>query len=83
MIIVEPITIDGIDFIRTYSDQNVLIERDGVMYSESIDPIGTNRTYTETDIPIDTPNDDEATDADYQSALQELGVTFDEEENIE
>ena len=44
------------DLIRTYSDKNVLIhggfpEGD---YAEAIDPIYMNRTYVETDIPIET-----------------------------
>ena len=43
--------------IRTYSDQHVMIhggypEGD---YEEAIDPISTGRTYTETDIPIPSP----------------------------
>lgn len=50
--------------IRTYSDANVYIhggypEAD---YEEVIDPISTNRTYIETDIPIII---EEATDEQY------------------
>lgn len=37
---------------RTYSDQNLYIQRDGEIYEQAIDPEGTNRIYTETDIPI-------------------------------
>ena len=37
---------------RTYSDQNLHIQRDGEIYEQAIDPEGTNRIYTETDIPI-------------------------------
>lgn len=59
MIITENVTINGKVFVRNYSDQNVLIERDGVMYSEAIDPIGTNREYTETDMPIDKPKEED------------------------
>lgn len=52
------------DFIRTYSDQNVMIH--GGMpegdYSEACDPAELGRTYTETDIPIESDeNDDYAT----------------------
>ena len=44
-------------FIRTYSDRNMMIhggypEGD---YAEAIDPISAGRTYTETNIPIPSP----------------------------
>lgn len=44
---------DGVVLNRTYSDIGMMIERDGVMYDEAIDPADTNRTYTETDEPIE------------------------------
>ena len=44
---------DGVELIRTYSDNNMMIERNGVQYSEAIDPKELERTYTETDIPTD------------------------------
>lgn len=49
--------------VRTYSNKNVYIhggypEAD---YAEVIDPIRANRTYTETDIPIE----ETATDEEY------------------
>ena len=31
----------------------MMIERDGVRYSEAIDPLDAGRVYTETDEPID------------------------------
>lgn len=43
---------DGVSLYRTYSDLHVMIERDGVQYEEAVDPEGTGRSYTETDIPI-------------------------------
>lgn len=43
---------DGVALYRSYSDIGVFIERDGVMYEDAIDPIGTERVYTETNIPI-------------------------------
>lgn len=43
---------DGVELTRTYSDINMMIEREGVTYSEAIDPVGLKREYTETDIPI-------------------------------
>ena len=44
---------DGVVLNRTYSDQNMMIERDGIRYSEAIDPAELNRQYTETDEPIE------------------------------
>ena len=49
MIKTETITIRGRQMARTYSDAGMMIERDGVRYSEAVDPIGSGRTYTETD----------------------------------
>lgn len=43
---------DGTVLIRTFSDIGVYIERDGALYTDAIDPIGTERVYTETNIPI-------------------------------
>lgn len=52
MIITERLAIGGRDFVRTYSDQGMMVERDGVRYSEAIDPAEFGRVYTETDEPI-------------------------------
>ena len=53
MIITENVTINGREFVKNYSDEGFMIERDGVRYSEAIDPIEfKERTYTETDEPI-------------------------------
>ena len=43
---------DGVVLVRTYSDQNMLIERDGVRYLDAIDPEDFNLAYIETDEPI-------------------------------
>lgn len=40
---------DGAVLNRTYSDSGYIIERDGVRYSEAIDPAGLGRIYKETD----------------------------------
>ena len=60
MIKTEQIQINGKAFIRAYSDRGMMIEREGLVYSEAIDPIGSGRTYTETDIPV--PKEDDGTD---------------------
>ena len=52
MIISENIEIKGKTFIKRYSDGGFYIERDGVKYSETQDPIDIPREYTETDEPI-------------------------------
>ena len=53
MIIEELFEINGTQHVRHYSDSGVMIERDGVTYEVAEDPVGTGRTYTETDIPIE------------------------------
>lgn len=53
MIVVEQIEINGKEYIKTYSDANKMIEREGILYTEAIDPIGYDRTYVETDVEIE------------------------------
>lgn len=45
---------DGVRLVRTYSDTNHYIQREGVEYSEAIDPEELGRVYTETDQLIET-----------------------------
>lgn len=59
MIIVENVTINGRDFIRTYSDQNMMIEREGIRYSEAYDPAEIERHYTETSELIPQEHEEE------------------------
>lgn len=53
MIIKEQLTINNIEFIKTYSDIGMMVERDGVRYAEAIDLEYLGREYTETDEPIE------------------------------
>ena len=53
MIVKENLEISGMVFVKQYSDAGFMIERDGVQYSEAIDPSEFGRTYTETDIPVE------------------------------
>ena len=53
MILTESLTINNKQFTKTYSSSGFMIERDGVQYSEAIDPSEFGRTYTETDIPVE------------------------------
>lgn len=48
-IIQEHFDVNGRDFIRTYSDANKYVVRDGISYSEACDPAEFGRTYTEGD----------------------------------
>ena len=70
MIKTEIITINGIQFQRTWSDANYLIERDGAKYSEAVDPIDIERTYTETNELIDPQ--DNITGDEILSMLEEV-----------
>ena len=54
MIISETIKLNDTNYTKTYSDAGYYIERNGVNYVEAIDPLGSGREYTETDILIDT-----------------------------
>ena len=68
MVIYEQIEINGKQYTKAYSDRNVMI-RGGfpeANYNESIDPADSGRTYTETNIPIDT---DETTASEIVNIL--------------
>ena len=73
MIKAETVTINGKEYIRTWSDLSMMIKRDGALYEEAIDPIDSGRTYTETAQPI-IREEEEATEDDYLAALARLGV---------
>ena len=77
MIIQTTKEINGVIFTYTYSDSGYMIERDGVRYSEAVDPIDSGRLYTETDEPIDVGTREDALE-DYKAALQILGVETEE-----
>ena len=70
MIKTEIITINGAQFQKTWSDANYLIEREGAKYSEAIDPIDIERTYTETNELI-SPQED-ITGDEVLSMLEEV-----------
>lgn len=51
----------GNNLVKTYSDKGMMIQG-GVpegLYAEAIDPIELHRTYIETDIPIEVPDEEE------------------------
>lgn len=76
MIVTEQLTINDKPFTKNYSDSGYYIERDGVRYSEAIDPSELGRTYTETNVPIET--EAELTVADALELLGEMGVNTDD-----
>lgn len=60
MVVQENIIISGRNFVKSYSDNGYKIhggspESD---YDEAVDPAEFGRTYTETDIPIETDADE-------------------------
>ena len=73
MIIQTTKEINGVIYSYTYSDSGYMIERDGVRYSEAVDPLDSGRLYTETDEPIDVGTKEETVE-DYKDALKILGV---------
>lgn len=77
MIHTETITLNGKQYDRTYSD-TYYIERDGAQYTEAVDPLNSGRQYTETDIPLPTP--ELTKEQEYLGYLQQLGVDVSEAE---
>ena len=77
MIITEQLTINEKSFTKTVSDNGFYIERDGVQYSEAIDPSEFGRTYTETDISVEaekqSPEPKAETDLTVSDTLEMLG----------
>ena len=59
MIITENYQINGVDFVRTYSDAGRYVVRDGISYEEACDPAEFDRTYTEGDLIPDTESNAE------------------------
>lgn len=59
MIKTELIMVDGRQLRRTWSDVGFMIERDGAMYSEAVDPVEFDRVYMETDTPVEPESADE------------------------
>ena len=77
MIIQTTKEINGVVYDYAYSDSGYMIDRDGVRYSEAVDPLDSGRVYTETDELIDVGTKEETVE-DYKAALHELGVETEE-----
>ena len=78
MIIQTKKEINGVVYVYTYSDSGFMIERDGVRYSEAVDPLDSGRVYTETETPIETP--EMTTEERLQDAETALEIMFGEAE---
>lgn len=79
MIKSEQFTQYGKNFIHHWSDQNMMIQKNGTdeIYSEAIDVENSGFTYTETDIPIegDTGDDTEQKAAAFDYLTGRSGDT--------
>ena len=64
--------INGVMYDYTYSDSGFMIERDGVRYSEAVDPIDSGRVYTETEELIEAEGSEEEQDIPAEEALDIL-----------
>ena len=58
MIKTELIMVDDRQLRKTWSDAGFMIERDGAVYSEAVDPAEFDRVYTETEIPVEPESTD-------------------------
>lgn len=68
----EIVTVRGREFYRTWSDAGRYVVRDGIAYTEAVDPLDSGRVYEEGEV---IPAEDEAaTEEDYKAALAEMGV---------
>ena len=81
MIKIETITINGLALVRTYADANLMIRQDstGNIYSEAVDPVGSGRTYTETDMPIEQTEDDRVAQLEEDSKALKILLGKEEE----
>ena len=81
MIKTENIYVNGLALVRTYSDSNRMIRQDstGNIYSEAVDPVGSGRTYTETDTPIEQTEDDRVAQLEEDSKALKILLGKEEE----
>lgn len=72
MLRMETVVINDKAYIRTWSDVGRMIERDGILYEEALDPAEMGRTYAETDVEI--AQNAEADLQDQKAARSEFWV---------
>ena len=61
--------INGVTYDYAYSDSGYMIERDGELYSEAVDPLNSGRLYTETDKLIEI---DELTETEEKAIAYDI-----------
>lgn len=67
MIITEKIIINNTEYLHTYSDLGYNIKRDGELYEDAIDPINSERTYTEVIV-----EDEEISNEEFMKLIEEV-----------
>lgn len=82
MIIQEYFDINGKQFIRTYSDKDRYVVREGITYSEACDPIEFNRQYIEGDLIIKENEEENFEDIieEEENYIPEVAIGDEEEE---
>ena len=83
MIVQETITFEGRQLTRTYSDENRYVVRDGVSYSEAVDPIEFPREYTEGDYMDEDSEHEDSGDDEEETTAQEIINILIGEESVE
>ena len=73
MIIQERFTINGREFVRTYSDAGRYVVRDGVSYGEANDPAEFSRVYTEGEL---MPQEEQPDRTEEEQALTRYANTL-------
>lgn len=71
MIVTETVTINGKEFVKTYSDEKRYIVQDGtgILYTEAIDPASADRTYTEGEVM--------ESETEFASEIEEKAAAYD------
>ena len=69
MIKTDIVTINGAEYKHSFSDIGLMLERDGEIYDDAIDPKDSERVYKEIE-----PVNKEITEEDYIRILKSLGV---------
>lgn len=70
MIITEIISENGINYLHTYSSLGWEIERDGIRYSDTVDPVDSGRVYIEVEPEIED-GDVDITPEEFMSLIEE------------
>lgn len=75
MVVSTTVTINDKQYRKTYSSSGFYIERDGMRFSEAVDVIGADFTYTETDVPIESETNTTAIEKRIETLEETTEVT--------